>query len=331
MYLTRREFNKLSLLSGAALLGDIQVPPEEVKKEFPVAIVKTADRESGIAKAVGLLGEINFSGKDIYLKGSYNSPDQFPATTHPDALGACVRWLRGKGAKSITLAERSGMGQTRDVLGKLGVIDKLRELDVAFLPLEELPPAEWRHIELAGSHWPNGIEAPSFLLRDDACVVQLCNLKTHRFGGDFSASLKNSIGFIAKYAAQDGRNYMKDLHNSHRQGAMIADVNQIYAPALIVMDAVQTFIDGGPEKGEKADSGIIAAAFDRVALDAVGLAILQHSGAESFRNLENIFYQAQIKRAVELNLGARSPGEIRIVFSDEDAYLAETLENFLKK
>ena len=323
-----------------------EIPDEEQdiqgENKTHVAIVQTANREDGIARAVALLGEIDFSGKNVYLKCSYNSPDPFPAVTHPDALGAMARMLRAKGAAGVTLVERSGMGSTRDVLEKLNVLTALKELDVSFRPLDELSSGEWRHFAPAYSHWPKGFAFPRFLARN-SCVVQLCNLKTHRFGGVFSASLKNSIGLIAKYAthaesgltekgrenSDRGWNYMKDLHASPYQEQMIAEANLAYTPELIVMDAVKVFVAGGPERGETASPEIIAASRDRVALDAVGLAILLYAGARIGIN-EHVFEQAQLRRAAELNLGVDSREKIRVV-SDDNAgrLLASRLESIL--
>ena len=371
MRLTRREFNRLSVLGGVALLNESPEPgeiildmPDAVEDSTPeiealaevpeileeqeekdtvrVAIVKTTDREKGIARAVALLGEMDFSGKDVYLKCSYNSPDPFPATTHPDALGAMVRMLRGKGAGGVTLVERSGMGRTRDILEKLNVLTALKELDVSFRPLDELPADEWRHFAPAASHWPKGFAFPRFLTRNK-CIVQLCNLKTHRFGGIFSASLKNSIGLVAKYAGAveygltekdakypgRGWNYMKDLHDSPYQGQMIAEANQAYTPELAVMDAVEVFVADGPERGEIASPEIIVASRDRVAIDAVGVAILVYAGA-NISISENVFEQAQLKRAAELNLGVASREKIRVI-SDDSAgrMLASRLQGIL--
>nr|AGS52824.1 iron-sulfur cluster-binding protein [uncultured bacterium contig00009] len=328
-------------LPETSIEAPAETPDVQERDTVRVAIVKTANREKGFARAVALLGEMDFSGRNVYLKGSYNSPDPFPATTHPDALGAIVRTLRGKGARGVTLIERSGMGRTRDVLEELHVPAALEELDVSFRPLDELSAGEWLHFELAGSHWPKGIAFPRFLTRDK-CIVQLCNLKTHRFGGEFSASLKNSIGLIARYAAAEsgfaekdakrpGRrwNYMKDLHSSPDQGLMIAEVNYVYAPELIVMDAVEVFITGGPEKGETAAPEIIAASRDRVALDAVGFAILQYAGAR-IGGSARVFEQAQIRRAAELKLGVDSPEKIRVVSDDDTGrLLASRLESIL--
>ena len=330
-------------LSDISSKKSSEVPEIQNENTARVAIVKTANREDGMARAVALLGEMDFSGKDVYLKASYNSPDPFPATTHPDALGAMVRMLRGKGAGGVVLVERSGMGRTRDVMEKLHVLSALEKLDVSFRPLDELAADEWIHLELAGSHWSKGIAFPQFLTRDK-CVVQLCNLKTHRFGGEFSASLKNSIGLIAKHAPEAesasaevegkgsgvGRNYMKDLHASPDQGLMIAEVNQAYAPEFIVMDAVEVFVTGGPERGDVVVMDIIAASRDRVALDAVGFAILLHAGAR-MGEYTHIFEQAQLRRAAELNLGVDSPDKINIVSDDNIGRpLALRLESILR-
>ena len=383
MRITRREFGRLSSLGGLALLNespekdgisslvsesdaakdcteDTEIPAEASniskisdiskileeeqgeKDRVSVAIVKTANRAEGIARAVALLGETDFGGKEVYLKGSYNSPDPFPATTHPEALDVMVRMLRGKGAGGVTLVERSGMGRTRGVLGKLGVLTALKELDVTFRPLDELSAGEWRHFMPANSHWPKGFAFPRFLT-PDKCIVQLCNLKTHRFGGEFSASMKNSIGLIAKYAAAAdsrpagndeknpgrGWNYMKDLHASPYQEQMIAEANRAYAPEFTVMDAVEVFVEGGPERGETASPEIIAASRDRVALDAVGVAILLYAGAR-LNILEHVFELAQLRRAAELKLGVDSSEKIRVV-SDDGAgrLLAARLQSIL--
>ena len=336
MPITRREFNRLSAMAGAAFLGQIQEEVKIQKEEAaagktPVSIVKTADRESGIRKAVELLGDTGFEEKEVLLKCSYNSPDPFPATTHPDTLKAVVWLLKEKGAREIVLLERSGMGSTREVMEKLGTLDVIRDLPVQFLPLEELESREWKKIDIPGSHWKRGVEIPIFL-NQNSCVVQVCNLKTHRFGGQFSASLKNSIGLIAKYSAQDGYNYMKELHASPDQRRMIAEVNQTYAPDLVIMDAVQSFTSGGPDSGDVAESGVIAAAQDRIAIDAAGLAILLRFGAGAPLNTGSIFDNEQIQRAAELGLGVRSSKEIRFIADGEASRaLAAILENLLSE
>jgi uncharacterized protein (DUF362 family) len=51
---------------------------------------------------------------------------------------------------------------------------------------------------------------------------------------------------------------------------------------------------------------------DRVAMDAVGVAILRHFGTTSEVSAGDIFSQAQLARAAELGLGVRSPSDIQL-------------------
>ena len=129
----------------------------------------------------------------------------------------------------------------------------------------------------ADHHWAAGFAVPGILL-DAECVVQTCNLKTHRYGGHFTLSLKNSVGFAAKTVGPGAYNYMSELHGSPYQRLMIAEINTVYEPGLIVVDGVQAFVDGGPAQGTQAPAEVVLAGTDRVAVDAVGVAILRLLG-----------------------------------------------------
>ena len=299
---------------------------------MPVAIAKGADRSITIGTVIQSLGAIDCQGKDVYLKASFNSADPYPASTHPKALTTVVRFLREKECRKVILVERSGMGRTREVWQKLGITDLAKELDLTLTALDELAPGAWRREELPGSHWKDGVEVPRFLQRG-IFLVQVCNLKTHRFGGHFSASLKNSIGLLPKYSPTNpSHNYMAELHGSLDQRLMIAEVNQIYSPSLIVMDATQVFVDGGPESGNTADPEVVLASRDRVAIDAAGAALLRIHGAGPPVGTIPVFEQEQIRRAVELKLGAASGDEIKFIPSDQaSANLAFQLRTMLSQ
>jgi uncharacterized protein (DUF362 family) len=317
--------------AGLALYRGTGLPAPDLPST--IALARSSDRSKALAIASDLLGRIDFGGRDVYLKANYNSPDPFPATTHPDMLTHVVGFLRESHCGRITLAERSGMGITREVWKELDIPDLARRLNLELLSLEDLRPEEWRKEDLPGSNWKSGIEVPGFLDRD-AYVVQICNLKTHRFGAIFSASLKNSIGLVAKDGRlNDSYNYMAELHSSTQQGAMIAEVNQVYAPKLIFMDAMQVFVNGGPEAGEMAAPETVLISADRVAVDAAGVALLRLQmeipGHPLSRNA--VFEQDQIKRAVELNLGSGSAQDIRFLTMDaHSAMLASQLESTLQ-
>lgn len=88
---------------------------------------------------------------------------------------------------------------------------------------------------------------------------------------------------------------------------MIAEINQPFAPDLIVLDGVDAFVDGGPMEGKRANGNVFLASADRVAIDAVGVAVLRVLGSNRQNMGRKIFEQEQIARAAELGLGASSP------------------------
>ncbi len=88
-----------------------------------------------------------------------------------------------------------------------------KELGFTALALDELGQNDWAVVQNRDQHWARGFALPKPLLDAD-CVVQTCNLKTHRFGGHFTLSLKNSVGLAAKTTPASSYNYMTELHSS---------------------------------------------------------------------------------------------------------------------
>jgi uncharacterized protein (DUF362 family) len=123
---------------------------------------------------------------------------------------------------------------------------------------------------------------------------------------------------------------MMPMHASPDVRKMIAELNTGYRPSLIVLDGVAAFTDGGPATGELKQGNVMIAGDDRVAVDAVGLAMLKSLGANQAIMNRRIFEQEQIARAVELKLGATGPDAIDIVTADaESRAVADTLRPIL--
>jgi uncharacterized protein (DUF362 family) len=213
---------------------------------------------------------------------------------------------------------------------RLGVIEMAEAAGADVIVLDELGRDGWEMVHLANSHWAQGFPMARCCLDADA-VVQLCCLKTHRYGGHFTMSLKNSIGLVAKYLPGDGYNYMSELHTSSHQRQMIAEVNAAYTPTLIVMDGVEAFVRGGPASGERVAANVVLAGTDRIAMDAVGVALLRYFGTTPEVSAGSIFEQEQIARAVELGLGVTSADQIELVTDDAKsaAYAAEISSNLV--
>jgi uncharacterized protein (DUF362 family) len=292
-----------------------------------VALVKTRDRAEGVRRALALLGLNAFGNKSVLLKPNFNSAHPTPGSTHEDVLRALIQELREGGARAITVADRSGMAGTRGVMEQKGVFAMAEELDFDTLVFDELEKEQWVMMQPPDSHWRSGFPFAQPILEADA-VVQTCCLKTHRFGGHFTISLKNSVGMAAKRVPGDPWDYMGELHGSPDQRLMIAEINSAYTPALIVLDGVEAFVNSGPESGKRVWAEIVLAGADRVAIDAVGVAVLRSFGTTPQVSEGRIFQQEQIARAVELGLGADGPGKIHFVTGDgeSEAYAAHIQE-----
>ena len=276
-----------------------------------VFVLKTADRAAGIRKLFDQFDLDDFSGKRVALKANFNSADPFPASTHPDTLRAIVEVLKSAGVGGITLAERSGMGTTRRVLEEMGVFGLAEKLGFDVVVSDELANAEWVKIRREGTHWLKGFCIAKCFVDADK-VVQTCCLKTHRFGGHFTLSLKNSVGVAAKRVSGEVYDYMWELHTSPFQRQMIAEVNKHYSVDVVVMDGIRAFINDGPERGEVVEPNLMLASADRVAIDAVGVAILRIYGATGNVGKGKIFELDQLRRAAELGIGVQSAKEIRL-------------------
>jgi uncharacterized protein (DUF362 family) len=110
---------------------------------------------------------------------------------------------------------------------------------------------------------------------------------------------------------------MQQLHSSAHQQEMIAEINRPFSPELVVMDGITAFVDGGPATGKTAAGNVFLASTDRVAVDAVGVAVLKHLGSNADIMTPRVFEQRQIARAAELGIGVSKAEEIDLVAADE--------------
>ena len=77
--------------------------------------------------------------------------------------------------------------------------------------------------------------------------------------------------------------------------------------------------DGGPSRGELKAGHVMIAGHDRIAVDAVGVAMLKSLGANQAIMGRKVFEQEQIAHAVALKLGVMSADAIDIVTGDAES------------
>jgi uncharacterized protein (DUF362 family) len=307
----RRQFIKNAAvgLSFFSSFGLGSLIGKETMKKTKIALVKTNDRAKGVQEALKILEFAPVKNKRVFIKPNFNTADPPPGSTHNDTLSQLIAEIRNRGASEITVGERSGPPDTKKVLEDKGIFELAKKLDFKIINFEELPENDWVHFNPTGTHWKNGFYLARPAVEADY-PVSLCCLKTHQYGGVFTMSLKLSVGLTPK-------KLMRELHSSPDMRKMIAELNQPYTPQLVVMDAMEAFVDGGPMKGTVKNANVIVAGCDRVAIDAVGVAILKELGANENIMGRKIFEQEQIKRAAELGLGISNPEQIEFVTADK--------------
>lgn len=311
--MSRRKFFATSLAGAAAasVLTPRAWAGAQGNAAAHVVLVKTTDRVQGVKDVLRLLSFPAPKGKDVVLKPNFNTADPAPGSTHNDTLRQLILELKARGAAKITLGESSGPPATKKVLEDKGIPAMAQELGFDVVNFEELAEDGWTAFNPPGNHWSNGFSLPKVVVQSDY-VVSTCCLKTHGFGGHLSMSMKLAVGLTPK-------SIRRELHGKRDTDmrAMIAELNLGYRPKLIVMDGVDAFVDGGPSRGKLVQAGVMIGGTDRVAVDAVGVAVLKELGSNATIMDRKIFEQDQIRRAVELGLGVKEAGHIELVSGDE--------------
>ncbi len=311
--ITRREFVKTSVSSMAALtaLSPLALAGAQPRTSR-VAIVRTGDRRKGVTDVLKLLKVEVPKGGNILIKPNFNTADPAPGSTHNDTLRQLITELWERDARAVTIGESSGPPATRGVMEQKGIFDLAKELKTTVVNFEDLAEADWVPLGAAASHWSNGVFIPR-LVAQSPFTVSTCCLKTHGYGGVLSMSLKLAVGLTPKRVRREMHG---DKEHMRRR---IAEINLGYKPAFIVMDGVEVFTDGGPSSGTQVTANVFVGGTDRIAVDAVGVAILKELGSNATIMGRKIFEQDQIARAAELGLGITGVDQIELVTGDAES------------
>ncbi|MEM3694961.1 MAG: DUF362 domain-containing protein [Candidatus Bathyarchaeia archaeon] len=259
------------------------------------------DLKESILHAVNLIGgfkKVIESGDEVLLKPNYNSADPPPASTDPKFLRVLVELLYEHGAGKVVVGESSMQTlSTRKVMEKTGALKALSDSGAELVFFDE---GKWVKIDVDEKYLKKA-SLPERALRADK-LVYCCCMKTH-FKADFSFSLKLAVGFLK------GSERIA-LHLMHLK-EKIVDLNLVVHPNLIVMDGRKCFITGGPFSGEKREPNVILASGDRIAMDVESIKIIESFDGAVLKG--DPWSYTQIKRAVELGLGAKSEQDYQVI------------------
>ena len=279
-----------------------------------VGIAKCSSVEDSLKKAVELAGDLDFinQNQSVLLKPNANTADEHPGSTSPEFLKRSIRLIKQKTNRIIVGEKSMASLNTISVLKETGMYDAAINEGVEVLSFDDV---EWKminHKKLTA--WPQGYSVPKILDEIDH-YVHLCIAKTH-WTATFTMALKGVIGLTKN---EDRMQLPHGRHNNDELfGAMIAESNLARKPDFILMDATKIFVSGGPNSGALKEPGIVISTKDPIANDIVGLALLKSIGTVPKIQDKSVWRQPQIRRAIELNLGVKSPKEMDLRFYGVD-------------
>ena len=265
-----------------------------------VAVVRSDDRSTALRETLKLLGGLDpilegVTGT-ILLKPNCNTDDPFPASTHPEMVRLVAELLINHKVKpsNIVVGDMSGRGRglpTKRTMENIGLAKVASDLGIKLSFFEEEEWVTVKHPKMR--HWPEGVRIPRNLYEAER-VVSLPAMKTHS-SATFTLSLKSAVGLTDAL----GRD---QLHNGEALNEKVAELNLAYTADLIILDGLECFTTRGPAEGSLAKPGIVIAGGDRVAVDAVGVAVLKQLGAENIAG-RRVAEHLQLKWAAKIGLG----------------------------
>ncbi len=299
------------------------LPPTRIYPTMPEATVAVAGIKRSIKDAVreaieaaGGLSEIE-PGQTVMIKPNIcgpKSPYKVPGriTTNPEVTRAVIRILKEKGAK-VLVGDRSAW-RTEYSFFISGHSSVCKEEGAIPFPLTK---SEYVNFLPGKRHWSKGFRIPKILQEVDH-IINLPALKNHEVtAAEFTCCLKAFVGICNP--ADRHMQGEDDLHTENIS-EKIAELNLCLKPTINIVDASAIVVEGGPDglkkKSKWAESNLILASKDRVACDAVALAVLKRYAAEKNVNLpyvtKSVWDQVQIYYAAELGLGQANAEMISI-------------------
>lgn len=255
----------------------------KVDKDLKATVTRAVSKLGGFEKFVK-------TGDVVFLKPNFNTADPPPASTDLAFLETVSDLIYDHGAKLVMIGESSTVTlNSRKVMEKIGVFAmQEKERPSRIYVLEE---EKWIKKIIPNAEYLKSVDIAEIVNRADKLIFLPC-LKTHQYA-QFTGSLKLAMGLMKPH--QRFPMHMRQLQEK------IAELNTLFNPDLVIMDARKCFINRGPSEGDLEEPGLILASSDRVAIDVEGIKIIQQYRGNSLAGIDP-WQLPQIKYAQELVL-----------------------------
>jgi len=270
---------------------DFSVPSDRLARDIIVA--RGDNPQAMIEAAVRAMGGIEkfiSTGDRVLVKPNvgFDRPPILGATTSPEVVGAIVGLCLAAGAREVIVSDNP-INSPSASFARSGIT---RAVEQAGGTVRFLAEGDFRETAIGGVAIPDFLAAAGLLEGVDK-VIGVPTLKDHNLSG-MSFAMKNWYGLLG-----EGRNrFHQDIHN------VIADLAMMMKPTLIIGDATRILMRHGPTGGSPSDvkpGGTIIASTDAVAVDALGIELLERTLRDS----------PSIELAAARGIGSADPRSLR--------------------
>lgn len=232
-----------------------------------VAEYDDAQIEYGLATAFHELGVAGLftAGENILIKPNLLSPatPDRAVAPHPVVFNALIQQLSLSKVR-LSYGDSPAMASPRSAARASGLAEVADRWAVPLADFSKGQEIEWAEgVRLGKTLIANGV-------LEAAGIVNLCKLKTHALTG-MTGAIKNLYGVIVGPRKAQLHVQFPDPFSFAK---MLAELNQLVKPRLIVMDAVVAMEGNGPANGTPRQAGWILVGTDPVAIDTVGAVIM---------------------------------------------------------
>jgi len=265
-----------------------------------VVLVTGGGPEKLVAACLERLGaaeKLQVAGKKVLVKPNVVTGSPAPTTTSPEVVGAVCRWLKERGAATVWVGDMSWvMSQgTRRSMEACGIERAARQAGAIPIYFEE---HGWVPVRLPGARYLDQVPVSEFIRNADL-IINLPVIKSHKWA-TYSVCMKNFVG------ATHGR-YRPYMIDSKHWEEIVSEINAAYRPDLNIVDGTKIMYAGGPGAGEEAAMGLLLAGGDRIACDAVAVALMKTFPADPRVKARGVWEQTQVRHAQALGLGVPGP------------------------
>ncbi len=253
-------------------------------------------------KRLGAEEKLPVAGKTILVKPNVVTGSPAPTTTNPDVVRAVCQWLKERGATTVWVGDMSWVMSlgTPHSMRASGIEQAARQGGAIPVYFEE---HRWIPVSLPGGRFLDQVPVSEFIVKADL-VINLPVIKSHKWA-TYSVCMKNFVG------ATHSR-YRPYMINSEHWEEVVSEINAAYRPDLNIVDGTKVMYAGGPGRGEEAEMGLILAGGDRIACDAVAVALMKTFPTDQRMKERGVWEQTQIRHAQKLGLGINGPHSLEL-------------------